>query len=176
MSDTARPAPPGEPAGEPQEPKTAPESSATEVAALEARVAELESLWRRALADADNMRKRHAIQIERLREHERADVARRWLPVVDNLERALQHAGSDPTAIIEGVRSVRDEAVAVLARLGFRRRDDLGAQFDPARHEAIASVPSADATPGSVVEVVQPAYGDGDHQLRPALVVVARGE
>ena len=145
------------------------------VAELEKRVAELENLWRRALADADNLRKRHARETERLQDQERAEVARDWLPVLDNLDRALEHAGTDPGAIIEGVRAVRDQAVDLVSRLGFPRRDDLGARFDPARHDAVASIPFADAPPGTVVEVVQPAYGDGDRQLRPAQVVVARG-
>jgi molecular chaperone GrpE len=61
----------------------------------------------------------------------------------------------------------------VLAKLGFSRRDDMGAMFDPARHEAVASRTVADAAPGTVVEVVQPGYGTGEHQLRPARVVVA---
>ena len=64
-------------------------------------------------------------------------MAAEWLPVLDNLDLALAHAAADPAAIIEGVRAVRDQAVGVLARLGFPRRDDLGANFDPARHEAI---------------------------------------
>jgi len=145
------------------------------VAELEKRIAELENLWRRALADADNLRKRHARETARLRDRERAEVARDWLPVLDNLDRALEHAGTDPGAIIEGVRAVRDQAVDLLSRLGYPRRDDLGARFDPARHDAVASLPAAGAPPGTVVEVIHPAYGDGDHQLRPAQVVVARG-
>ena len=64
-------------------------------------------------------------------------MARQWLPVVDNLDRALEHAEADPAAIIDGVRAVRDQALDVLARLGFPRRDDRGARFDPARHEAV---------------------------------------
>jgi molecular chaperone GrpE len=64
----------------------------------------------------------------------------------------------------------------VLAKLGFSRRDDTGAMFDPARHDAVASRAVPDAAPGTVVEVMQPAYGDGDHQLRPAQVVVAVAE
>ena len=145
------------------------------VAELEKRIAELENLWRRALADADNLRKRHARETARLRDRERAVVARDWLPVLDNLDRALEHAGSDPGAIIEGVRAVRDQAVDLLSRLGYPRRDDLGSRFDPARHDAVASIPAAGAPPGTVVEVVHPAYGEGDRQLRPAQVVVARG-
>ena len=183
MSDAARPVPGGGPAGPAAEPGTTAGSGGTADAAtfqaraaeLEKRVAGLENLWRRALADADNLRKRHARDIERLRDRERAEVARDWLPVLDNLDRALEHAGTGPGAIVEGVRAVRNQAVDLLSRLGYPRRDDLGARFDPARHDAVASTPTAAAPPGTVVAVVHPAYGDGDHQLRPAQVVVARG-
>jgi len=147
-----------------------------ELAELKDRVAELENLWRRALADADNMRKRHAREIGRAQEEERARVARELLPVLDNLDRALEHADTDPGAIIEGVHAVRDQAADLLSRLGFPRRDDLGARFDPARHDAVGARQDATAQPGTVVEVVQPAYGDGERQLRPALVVVAKGD
>ena len=70
-----------------------------------------------------------------------------WLPVLDNLDLALAHAGADPGAIIDGVRAVRDQARAVLQRLGFPRRDDLGAVFDPARHEAVGSGPGPTLRP-----------------------------
>jgi molecular chaperone GrpE len=142
--------------------------------ALRARVAELEDQRLRALADADNVRKRCARDIERARSEERARVAADWLPVLDNLDLALAHAGADPGAIMDGVRTVRDQAAGVLQRLGFARRDDLGAVFDPSRHDAIGSRAGTDAPAGTVVEVLRPAYGEGDHQLRPALVVVAK--
>ena len=104
----------------------------------------------------------------------RAAVAREWLPVVDNLERALAASTADPAAIIDGIRAVREQALHVLARLGYPRRDDLGTTFDPTRHDAVAARADPAAADGSVVEVLQPAYGEGDHQLRPAQVVVAR--
>ena len=101
-------------------------------------------------------------------------MAREWLPVIDNLDRALAHSAADPAAIVDGVRATRDQALNVLSRLGFPRRDDRGTMFDPARHEAIASRQAAGAADGTVVEVTRPGYGEGDHQLRPAQVVVAR--
>src|ERR1700761_3131324 len=156
LEDTAGPARPDGPAGP------------------EDRNAELEGL-RRAVADLDNARKRCAAQIIRVEAETRAAVARDWLPVLDNLDRALEHSSADPAAIIEGVRAVRDQALGVLGRLGFpRREDDEGAAFDPARHDAVAARDVAGAADGSVVEVVRPGYGEGDHQLRPAQVVVAR--
>ena len=144
------------------------------IAEQDARIAELEDLRMRALADLDNVRKRSADQVSRVEAETRAAVASEWLPVVDNLDRALAHSTADPASIIDGIRAVRAQALEVLARLGFPRRDDRGAKFDPARHEAIASRPDPGAEDGSVVEVIRPAYGEGDHQLRPAQVVVAR--
>ena len=143
------------------------------VADLEAQLAEARDLRLRALADADNTRKRCADQVRRAAADARAQVAIQWLPVLDNLERALAHAQADPGSIIEGIEHVQQQALDVLAKLGFSRRDDMGAMFDPARHEAVASRVVPDATPGTVVEVVQPGYGNGEHQLRPARVVVA---
>jgi molecular chaperone GrpE len=141
---------------------------------LRARGAELEDLWRRALADLDNLRKRTARDIARQQAEERARVAAEWLPVVDNLDLALEHSGAaDCEAIVEGVRAVRDQAVALLARLGFPRRDDLGAPFDPSRHEAVGVVPAPEVPESTVVRVVRPGYGDDDRQLRPAAVLVA---
>jgi molecular chaperone GrpE len=146
------------------------------VASLRARIAELEDTRLRALADLDNVRKRCAGQVRTAEAAASARVARHWLPVVDNLERALTHAQADPGAIIEGVKAVRDQAASVLAELGFPRRDDLGAAFDPARHEAIATRPDPAAPAGSVIEVIRPAYGESDNQLRPAQVIVAKAD
>ncbi|SNT33484.1 molecular chaperone GrpE [Actinomadura meyerae] len=144
-----------------------------EVERLRARVEELEDLWRRALADLDNLRKRMTRELEAQRRAQRAEVTAAWLPVVDDLERALEHAEADPASILEGVRSVRDRAVATLRDLGYPRRDDVGAPFDPARHSAVGVRTDTDVPPGTVVEVHQPGYGDDENQLRPALVSVS---
>src|SRR6266481_3605032 len=143
---------------------------------LTARVAELEDLRLRALADLDNTRKRGAAQARTAAADAEARVAAQFLPVVDNLERALAHAQADPDAIIEGVRAVRDQADAILARLGFPRREEAGVRFDPARHEAVAVQAGTDADAGTVIEVVRAGYGDREHQLRPAQVVVAKAD
>jgi molecular chaperone GrpE len=143
-------------------------------AELESQVGQLEDRWRRALADLDNLRKWCAREVDRARGDERARVAAEWLPVVDNLELALQHAGADPDAVLEGVRAVHEQAIGTLARLGFVRQDAVGEPFDPARHEAVGATADTDALPGTVVRVVRPGYGEGERQLRPAAVVVAK--
>jgi molecular chaperone GrpE len=137
-------------------------------------VAELEDRWRRAVADLDNVRKRYARELQREREVERDRVAAAWLPVVDDLERALSHADSDPGAIIAGVQAVRDQAVALLAALGYPRQDETGVPFDTAKHEAVAAVEEPEVPPGTVVDVLRPGYGSVDRQLRPAAVTVSR--
>jgi molecular chaperone GrpE len=142
-------------------------------AATAAAVAELEDRWRRALADLDNLRKRYARELARERAAERARVVAEWLPVVDNLDRALAHAAGDPDAIVEGVHAVREQALATLDRLGYPRHEEVGVPFDPAKHEAVKVVDDAEAAPGTVVEVLRPGYGQGERWLRPAAVAVA---
>ena len=150
------------------------ETATGEVAELQARVAELEGRWRANAADFDNFRKRTARDAEQLGGLERARAAAAWLPVLDNLDIALEHADADPATIVAGLRAEREQADAVLARLGFARRDDeAGTTFDPAAHEAVSAVPVQGAVPGTIVQTVRAGYGTGEHQLRPAAVVVA---
>ncbi|MEV4105657.1 nucleotide exchange factor GrpE [Nonomuraea sp. NPDC049649] len=152
------------------------EEAAAASAETDAKLAELEDRWLRAVADLDNLRKRISRDNERLRAEERARVAAAWLPVLDHLELALSHAsrGDDPKAVLDGVRAVRDQAVAVLSSLGYPRDDETGVIFDPARHEAVATVERDDVEPGTVVEVLRPGYGEGERQLRPARVAVGK--
>jgi len=138
--------------------------------------AELEDRWLRAVADLDNLRKRYARELGREREAERELVASAFLPVLDTIDRALQHAESDPRSIIEGIRTLREQALAVLAGLGYRREDETGVPFDPARHEVVGVVEPDDGgtAPGSVAQVVRPGYGGPGRQLRPASVTVSQ--
>ncbi|ONI87667.1 nucleotide exchange factor GrpE [Saccharothrix sp. ALI-22-I] len=142
-------------------------------ASAAAGVARLEDRWRRTAAELDNLRKRVARDTERQRWDERGRVTAAWLPVVDNLDLALRHADADPDSVVQGVRAVREQALTVLAGLGFPRRDDVGAKFDPARHEAVSTTADVEAEPGTVVAVLRPGYGEGERQLRAAAVVVA---
>ena len=156
------------------EPERFDEGALDDAAATEKRIAELEDSWRRTAAELDNFRKRSAKDLVRAREQERASVAARWLPVLDNLERALEHASSNPDQIVEGVRAVHQQALAILAELGYPRRDDeTGKAFDPAHHEAVSTIADEDLVPGTVAHVVRPGYGPDGEILRPASVVVA---
>ncbi len=134
---------------------------------------ELEDRWRRPAAELENVRKRCTRQVAEERWAERTRVAAAWLPVVDNLERALEHAPPDGDPVLEGVRAVREQAVEVLAQLGFPRHAETAVPFDPFVHEAVGVVVADDLAPGSVARVLRPGYGEGEHPLRPAAVVVA---
>jgi molecular chaperone GrpE len=142
----------------------------------DAELAKVEHRWRRAAADLDNLRKRYARELDRERTTERSRVAGAWLPVVDNLERAIAHTGDQSDAVVEGVRSILGQALQVLEQLGYPRDAQAGVPFDPQRHEVVSVVEHGDSAPGTVVEVLRPGYGQGSSQLRPAAVVVSRRE
>ncbi|MFI5821834.1 nucleotide exchange factor GrpE [Streptomyces rishiriensis] len=174
--DLPQPGPPPRPAAAHDEPGPDAAGPASAEDEYTTAIRELEDRWRRALADLDNLRKRHARELERERTAERSRTAAAFLPVLDNLELALTHAGADPGAIVEGVRAVRDQAVSILQRLGYERHAETGVAFDPARHEVVGVVQDPDAEPNTVVQVLRPGYGDGERQLRPAAVTVAKRE
>jgi molecular chaperone GrpE len=135
-----------------------------------------EDRWRRAAADLDNLRKRYVRDVARERENERELVTSAFLPVLDTIDRALEHVAADPGAIVEGIRTLREQALAVVSGLGYKREDEPGVPFDPARHEVVGVVDAdgAGTPPGSVASVIRPGYGAPGRQLRPAAVTVAQ--
>ncbi|ROQ36069.1 molecular chaperone GrpE (heat shock protein) [Streptomyces sp. PanSC19] len=136
---------------------------------------ELHDRWQRAVAETENQRKRYERRLEEVRLAERDRVSEAWLPVVDHLELALQHAAADPEAIIAGVEGVCRQAYAVLARLGYQRIAAVGEPFDPALHDAAQVRQEPQAAPGTVVQVLRAGYGSDRGLLRPATVVVQAG-
>jgi molecular chaperone GrpE len=127
---------------------------------------------KRVAAEFENYRKRVARDQESLvaRAHER--LVKELLPVLDDLERALEAAEAHEEAKLEdGVRLVHRSLAAALSKEGLDEIPTEGA-FDPHVHEALLSQPS-DAEEGTVIEVLQKGYRLGDRVLRPARVVVA---
>ncbi|HLM94353.1 MAG TPA: nucleotide exchange factor GrpE [Gaiellaceae bacterium] len=157
-------------------------STPTNDAELEERLAEVErerdeylNDLKRVAADFENYRKRVARDREGLvaRAHER--LVKELLPVLDDLERALEAAAQHEEAKLEeGVRLVHRELVEALSREGLVEVETDG-QFDPHVHEALLSQPS-EQEDGSVMGVLQKGYRLGDRVLRPARVVVSQGE
>ena len=99
-----------------------------------------------------------------------------FLPVFDNLERAIQSAqrATDVKAVAEGLQMVLRQYLDTLARGGISKVASVGTQFDPTHHEAIQQVETDDQPPGTVVAEVQPGYMQGERLIRPAMVVVAK--
>jgi molecular chaperone GrpE len=130
---------------------------------------------KRVAAEFENYRKRVARDQESLaaRAHER--LVKELLPVLDDLERALQAAAEHEEAKLEdGVRLVHRELQEALAKEGLQEIETNG-HFDPHVHEALLSQPS-DKDDGAILEVLQKGYRLGDRVLRPARVVISQGE
>jgi len=129
----------------------------------------------RALADAENTRRRAQREREEFAKYATESLLRDLIPVLDNLDRALEAARAASTAanLVEGVELTQRELLKVLERAGVTRYSAVGQAFDPTRHEAIARVVSVAAAPNTVVSEQLPGYLLHDRVLRPALVVVA---
>lgn len=161
-----------------------PAPAADPVAELEAKLAVAEKekkdnwdRYLRAAADLENTRKRQKREVDEAKLEAKNKALKEVLPVVDNLERAIEHAGAgaggEPNPIIEGVQLVLRQLMTAFERLDVTPVEAQGQPFDPNLHEAISQQES-DQPPGSVVTVLQRGYKSGERLLRPALVVVAK--
>jgi molecular chaperone GrpE len=130
-------------------------------------------LAKRAQADFENYRKRAAKEAAAAGERARSGLVRELLPVLDNLERALQSAGEGEQHLAEGVRLVHSDLISVLERNGVEQFDPKGEPFDPSFHEALSTRSQDGAGPGVVLDVVEKGYRTNGTVLRPARVVVS---
>jgi molecular chaperone GrpE len=132
--------------------------------------------WLRERADLENLKKRAARERTETVRFANESLIRDLLPVVDNLERAVEHAqgGGNGQPLVEGVALVLKALRDVLERHGVQQVAAKGVPFDPTHHEAMAQVESAEHEPNVVVEEHQRGYRLNDRLLRPALVTVAR--
>ena len=143
------------------------------VVALERERDEYLDNLKRLAADFDNYRKRVARDHESLVERAHERLVKELLPVLDDLERALDAAAEHEEAKLEeGVRLVHRALTDALAREGLAEIETDG-PFDPHMHEALLSQPADGAEPGSVLQVLQKGYRLGGRVVRPARVVIA---
>jgi molecular chaperone GrpE len=127
----------------------------------------------RLAADFDNYRKRVAREQVELTRRANERILNELLPVLDDLERALEAAAEHEEAKLEeGVRLVHRSLLALVERHGLSEIETEGA-FDPHVHEALLAQPGEGAEEGSVLQVLQKGYRLGDKVLRPARVIVA---
>ncbi len=127
----------------------------------------------RALADLENYKKRA------VREREEASLAavgklvKELLPALDNLDRAIEHAGPGESALAQGIAATRKLFLDILGKFGVEAFSALGQPFDPTRHEAVQQVATDAVPPGTVAQEVVRGYLHNGRLLRPALVAVA---
>jgi molecular chaperone GrpE len=133
---------------------------------------DLHDRWLRAVADLENYKKRAQKEREEVQKFGAEKLLKDLLPVLDNLDRALAAAPPD-APLTEGVRLVRQTFEAALARHGVKAFSAMGEPFDPARHEALMQVPTAEAAPGTVVMEHARGFLLHDRLVRPAMVGVA---
>ncbi|MEJ7598122.1 MAG: nucleotide exchange factor GrpE [Kofleriaceae bacterium] len=156
-------------------PEAVPDFGEAKIAGLEKEKKENWDRYLRAAADLENLRKRQKREVDDAKLEAKAKTLKEMLPVVDNLERAIEHAttqaGTNP--IVEGVQLVLRQFLTAFERLDVAPIDAQDQPFDPNLHEAISQQES-ESPPGTVVQVLQRGYKSGDRLLRPALVVVAK--
>lgn len=155
-------------------------SSPDEIESLRQKLAEKETEARlnydhflRERAELENFKKR--MQREKAEALRFADepLIRELLPVIDNLERAVECGEGNGNSVTEGVRMVLKSILEILERHGVKRVEAVGRRFDPAHHQALAQIETADQEPNHVIEQLHTGYLLHDRLLRPALVTVS---
>jgi molecular chaperone GrpE len=150
----------------------------TALAKLEAKRREYDALHDKYLrlgAEFENHKRLAAREREQQALFANEELLKEWLPVVDNIERALHHATTHtaPAAVVEGWALILKQCREVLDRAGVTVIESLGRPFNPEWHQAIARRESGDAESNTILEEAQRGYLMNGRLLRPALVVVA---
>ena len=155
-----------------QETPETPGPDAGELDALRKALADKEDQYLRLAAEYDNFRKRSQKEKEGLYQGAKSDAVAAFLPVYDNLERALKQETADE-AYKKGVEMTMTGLKDILSKLGVEEIPALGQPFDPALHNAVMHVEDENAGENTVVEVFQSGFRLGDKVIRFAMVKVA---
>ncbi len=148
-----------------------------ELDAMRDEMARMKDHSMRALAEAQNMKRRAEIDVDNARKYGAEKIVTELLPVVDNLERALQAADAELVGVkpvLEGVELTLKGFLDALAKSNVEIVDPHGEPFDPAVHQAMTMIDNPDVESNSVVAVMQKGYRLNGRLLRPAMVVVAK--
>lgn len=166
---------PGDAGSADQTPEQRIERLTTELAERTAEAARNWDLYLRERAETDNFKKRMQRERSEALRYASEPLIRDLLPVIDNLERGVDHADAAENGqpLLEGVRLVLKSALDVLERHGITRIDATGRPFDPTRHEAVAQVQDAQRGPNQVVQQFEPGYSLHDRLIRAAKVSVS---
>ncbi|MDO9556522.1 MAG: nucleotide exchange factor GrpE [Coriobacteriia bacterium] len=131
----------------------------------------------RVQAEFENFRKRNLREVEEIRKRAGQRIIEELLPILDNLERAIEHtvAGGDLEHLLKGVELVQQQVIDVFCKEGVEILDPFGQPFDPNIHQAVGQREDAEVPEGTVVDVFQKGYLLGGRVVRPAAVVVSAG-
>ena len=129
--------------------------------------------WLRAKAEAENIRKRTAIELTNAYKYAVEAIAADLLPVKDSLEATLAADSAALETLRSGVDLTLKQLNAVFAKANLKEINPIGEKFDPHRHQAISMLPS-DKEPNTIINVLQKGYSLHDRVIRPALVTVAK--
>ena len=164
--------------GEPERPDSIIQQLQAQIASKDKELAELKDRYLRSLAENENARKRMRQQSDETVRLQRENLLRELLPVVDNLERAVDAArgGGNGKPIVEGVEMVLRSLLDFLKTHGVSQLTSIGQPFDPQLHEAVDQVESSQHPPNTVVNEFHRGYQIGDRLLRPARVAVAKNK
>lgn len=168
---TEEPAPAEEKAGR-RDKKKEKKKDADPAAELEAQIAAANDKYLRLYAEYENYRRRSQKERDALYGDIKADTVQKFLPVYDNLERALKQ-GTEDEAYRKGVELIMAQFNATLEKLGVTQVESLGKTFDPALHNAVMHVEDAEKGENEIVEVFQQGFKLGDKVIRFAMVKVA---
>jgi molecular chaperone GrpE len=143
--------------------------------ASEAKATEYLDGWQRSMAEFTNFRKRQERERELARFETVGRIAKRYLPVVDDLERALNErpTSGEGAAWSEGIELIYRKLMNILDAEGVTLIDAQNQMFDPNLHEAVVQTESDEHESGQIIEVLQPGYKMGERVLRPAMVRIA---
>lgn len=147
-----------------------------EVRRLQAEVEDYKDRWMRAAAELDNVKKRVSRDKADLMRFANERLLKEILPILDNLERALDHSKERENlkALVEGIEMIQRQFVAVLESFGVRPIDALNQPFDPSVHEAMMQVESEQHEPNTVIQELERGYWLHDRLLRPSRVAVSK--
>lgn len=145
-------------------------------AQLEADLAEAKDAALRAQADAANVQRRAEQEVDKARKFALERFISELLPVVDNMERALEAAGTDEAVkpIVEGVELTQKSLIDALQKHGVEPVDPMGEPFDPQIAQAMSMVENPEVEPNTVIAVMQKGYQLNGRLIRPAMVMVSK--
>ena len=152
-----------------------PEAAISDETTPEIELAQVREQLLRTRADFENYRKRMARETDRIRKTAAESLVHDLLPVLDNLELALAHAGDQSGALADGVELVLRQLRATLEKHGVTEIPDAGEVFNPQFHEAMSMIESDEVPENHVVQVFQRGFKLGDQVLRPSRVAVSKG-